>query len=116
MEGELRKIKKLYGEDFAKLCRVHFSRLLDEEGKLTEILLKLFAPSHSLYDELMNQDRIFEFKGAVYKKAGISKPEKIEVDETPEELLKKFIATKRAECSEMSKIPHPAEFEKYYNM
>jgi glutamine synthetase len=34
----------------------------------------------------------------------------------PEELLKKFIATKRAECSEMSKIPHPAEFEKYYNM
>ena len=34
----------------------------------------------------------------------------------PEELLKNFIATKRAECSELSKIPHPAEFDKYYNL
>ena len=34
----------------------------------------------------------------------------------PKELLTKFIATKRAECSEMSKIPHPAEFDKYYNL
>ena len=34
----------------------------------------------------------------------------------PEELLKNFIKTKRAECSELSKIPHPAEFDKYYNL
>ena len=34
----------------------------------------------------------------------------------PEELIKSFIKTKRAECSEFSKIPHPAEFEKYYNL
>ena len=34
----------------------------------------------------------------------------------PEELLKNFIKNKRAECSELSKIPHPAEFEKYYNL
>ncbi|MBR2151699.1 MAG: type I glutamate--ammonia ligase [Clostridia bacterium] len=34
----------------------------------------------------------------------------------PEHLIKKFIATKRAECSEMSKIPTPAEFERYYNL
>ena len=34
----------------------------------------------------------------------------------PEELLKNFIATKRAECSQMAAIPHPAEFEKYYNL
>ncbi|MBR3841737.1 MAG: type I glutamate--ammonia ligase [Christensenellaceae bacterium] len=34
----------------------------------------------------------------------------------PEALLKNFIASKRAECSEMAKIPHPAEFEKYYNL
>lgn len=34
----------------------------------------------------------------------------------PEELIKNFIKTKRAECSEMSKIPHPAEFDKYYNL
>ena len=34
----------------------------------------------------------------------------------PEELLKNFIKTKRDECSELSKIPHPAEFDKYYNL
>ena len=27
-----------------------------------------------------------------------------------------FIKRKRAECSEISKIPHPVEFEKYYNL
>ena len=34
----------------------------------------------------------------------------------PEELLKNFIAGKRKEVSELSAIPHPAEFEKYYNL
>ncbi len=34
----------------------------------------------------------------------------------PEELLTNFIKTKRAECSELSKIPHPAEFDLYYNL
>ena len=34
----------------------------------------------------------------------------------PEELIKNFIKRKREECSEISKIPHPVEFEKYYNL
>lgn len=34
----------------------------------------------------------------------------------PEILIKNFIKQKRAECSEISKIPHPVEFEKYYNL
>ena len=34
----------------------------------------------------------------------------------PEELLKNFIKSKRAECSQMAAIPHPAEFDKYYNL
>ena len=34
----------------------------------------------------------------------------------PEELLKNFIKNKRAECAEMARIPHPAEFERYYNL
>ena len=32
-----------------------------------------------------------------------------------EHLISKFIETKRKECSELSKIPNPAEFDKYYN-
>ncbi len=34
----------------------------------------------------------------------------------PEELIKNFIKTKRAELSEISKVPTPIEFEKYYNL
>jgi len=34
----------------------------------------------------------------------------------PEELLKNFIKTKREECRQLASIPHPAEFEKYYNL
>lgn len=32
----------------------------------------------------------------------------------PKELLENFIQTKRKECAELSKIPTPAEFDKYY--
>ena len=34
----------------------------------------------------------------------------------PEVLLKNFIASKRAECRQLAAIPHPAEFERYYNL
>ena len=33
----------------------------------------------------------------------------------PERLLQNFIQEKRKECVELAKIPHPAEFDKYYN-
>jgi len=34
----------------------------------------------------------------------------------PEHLIKNFIARKRKECLDMSKIPHPAEFDRYFNL
>ncbi len=34
----------------------------------------------------------------------------------PKELLMNFIASKRAECRKINAIPHPAEFDAYYNM
>lgn len=34
----------------------------------------------------------------------------------PQFMLDKFIETKRAECRELAAIPHPAEFDKYYNL
>ncbi len=34
----------------------------------------------------------------------------------PEELLKSYIARKKAECRELSAIPHPAEFDRYFNL
>ena len=34
----------------------------------------------------------------------------------PEELLTNFIKAKREECRQLAAIPHPAEFDKYYNL
>lgn len=34
----------------------------------------------------------------------------------PKELIANFIKGKRAECAKMSAIPHPAEFDLYYNV
>ncbi len=34
----------------------------------------------------------------------------------PEHLIKNFIAGKRKECLEMAAIPHPAEFDRYFNL
>jgi len=34
----------------------------------------------------------------------------------PEELIRNFIKAKREECRQMAAIPHPAEFDKYYNL
>ena len=34
----------------------------------------------------------------------------------PEVLIQSFIRNKRAECSELAKIPNPAEFDRYYNL
>jgi len=34
----------------------------------------------------------------------------------PESLIERFIKTKREECRAMAAIPHPAEFERYYNL
>lgn len=34
----------------------------------------------------------------------------------PERLISNFIAGKRRECAELAKIPHPAEFDRYYNV
>ena len=34
----------------------------------------------------------------------------------PKELIQNFIKTKRAECRQLAAIPHPAEFDKYYNL
>ena len=34
----------------------------------------------------------------------------------PESLIRNFIANKRKECLQMAAIPHPAEFDRYYNL
>jgi len=88
MEGELKKIKKIYGENFAKLCRMHFTTILENEGALLEFLTNNIAPSRSFYDDLIKQDKVNQFKDFVLNSYNIQK-ESIDVEETPEELFDK---------------------------
>lgn len=87
MDGELRKIKKLYGEDFAKFCRSVFPRILEEEGLLLNTLKEAFPPSHELYKALVESDTLSDFKYHIFYRAGFEKYEPKDIDETPSQLM-----------------------------
>ena len=90
MDGDLKYLKKHYGERFAHLCRSLFPTILEQEGLLTNIISSSFAHSRLLYDDIINEDIVANFRSFVYKKAfGTSGQEQIVTsDKTPEELLK----------------------------
>ena len=61
--NELNKIKKMYGENFIKLCRELFPTILEQEGKLYELLNSLFADNcKTLYDDIINNNLESSFK------------------------------------------------------
>lgn len=75
---------------------VNLYHLSDEEkAKLTALPTTLDAALDAL-----EADHDFLTEGGVF----------------PEELIKNFISRKRAECAELAKIPHPAEFDRYFNL
>jgi hypothetical protein len=88
MNGELKKIKKLYGEKFAQMCRDFFPVLLGTPGQLSSILEKYFSPTHYLYDDLVENDDLENFKEFIYSIVH-REEEVLSTDETPEELMDK---------------------------
>ena len=67
----------------------------EEKAKLTQLPTRLEDALDAL-----EADHAFLTEGGVF----------------PEELIKNFISLKRKECAELSKIPHPAEFDRYFNL
>ena len=67
----------------------------EEKAKLTQLPASLEAALDAL-----EKDHDYLTAGGVF----------------PEELLKNFIIRKRRECAEIAAIPHPAEFDRYYNL
>ena len=86
MNKDLELIKKKYGERMSRLCRELFPILLETEGLLPEILLSNFEPSHILYDDLLKDNLIQEFKAFIYSKVE-NKENELVIDKTPSELL-----------------------------
>ena len=66
IKGDLDIIKKRYGENMMHLCRKLFSTILESDGSLSTLLLKHFMPSRFLYEDIVNNDKIADFKDYIY--------------------------------------------------
>ena len=83
-------LKKYYGENFAKLARFLFPTILENKGKLVEIIEEHFAHSHELYADIVKANKVENFKNFIMEK--YSNKDNHVIDETverPEVLFKK---------------------------
>lgn len=88
MEQDLIRIKKKYGEDMMHLCRQIFPTILEHKGMLSTILLANFYPTHSLYQDIIQNNLQEEFKNFIYGLAAIKPAQTIIVNKSAQELLK----------------------------
>lgn len=92
------------------LCRKLFPTILEEEGKLLEILTKLFNPDKQLFNDIINSNKEIEFKNYVYKNYNFKEEKEVEVYKTPKQLLEE-VGYNLYECRSEKDVK---EFEKYY--
>ena len=107
---ELKSIKKTYGEDMMHYCRDSFPTILDKKGKLSEILSKVLAPTHSVYRDLKDHNCLEDFKIFVNTINDEDVKRLVVVKNTPSELLAK-IGYDLYECKTEEDIQ---SFKKYY--
>ena len=112
LSNELKKIKKTYGENFMKLCRNLFPTLLEQEGRLYEILATSFSTNcKTLYEDITQAELEDEFKSYIYSKVDVEDQEKKMIKEkTPYELLEEA-GYELTECLTEEEIQ---KFRKYY--
>ena len=109
---DLRIIKKKYGEEMMHLCRKLFSTILEEPGLLPKQMLKLFEPTRFLYEDIVKNNLIDDFKDYVYSSIPPEDKEKIITDKTPKELMSEA-GYNLYECkSEL----HIRTFARYYKL
>ena len=87
MKNDLKIIKRKYGEKMMHLARKLFPTLLEEEGLLSSIMLKLFEPNRDLYDDIINNNLEVEFKNFIYSQVDVENGKRMITIKTPEELM-----------------------------
>jgi len=115
MNYDLINIKKKYGEDMMHFCRTSFNIILEKEEVLLELISSNFAPTKSLYQDLVRYHLQEEFKKYILYKysicgKGIKKTKKDDVLKTPKELLQEA-GYDLYKCETESDIQ---SFKKYY--
>ena len=109
MNEELKRIKKKYGEELMHLCRKLFPTILETPNLLYSILEEHFGFSKMLASDIIENDLIEDFRNYINSFV-LGTNELKEVEETPEELLKKA-GYNLYECKTEEDIQ---KFKKYY--
>ncbi len=111
MKGELKKIKKIYGEDMMHFVRERFSKFLDNPYVVYNALTSLFYPNKFLYKDLLENNLLDSFANYMYKHLMHSEvKEKKKTKLSPYELMKKRGYT-LYKCKNENDIEN---FKKYY--
>ena len=110
MNNDLKIIKKKYGEKMMHLCRELFPTLLETPGLLSDEISKHFQPSSFLYDDLIQNNKIEEFKNYIYRFVVFEKENSVLTNKSPKVLLDEagYILY---ECKTEKEIQ---SFKKYY--
>ena len=87
MKSEFDRIKKLFGEDMAKLCRTLFSDLLEKEGLLLGILFEHFDVSRDLYKDITSSGKIVAFRYYIKGLTNAASVKLIDVKKSVKELF-----------------------------
>ena len=103
-------IKKYYGEKMMHLCRDLFSTILEDKGKLSELMDNTFAHSKELYKDIMMYSLKEQFKEFMLNKYNFQTQELVKTNKTPFELMKSAGYT-LYECNNEEDI---LNFKKYY--
>ena len=109
---ELKKIKRIYGEKFSRLCRELFPQILDQEGALLKILQEKFSRNCNTLCESIEENGLKEdFKDLIYTAFDDDREEdKKEDSRTPYEILDEA-GYELHECLTEEDIQ---EYRKYY--
>ena len=87
MIDDLKVIRKKYGERMYHFCRESFPTLLEEPGKLSKLLSDNFHESHSLFDDIVANEKESEFKNFIYSLVDVENNNELVMIKTPEELM-----------------------------
>jgi len=110
MNEDLKRIKKLYGEKMAHLCRELFPSLLEEKGDLPRLLETYFAPNCQLCEDILLHNATVSFSSFLYKKARQEEDILAKTNKTPKELFAE-VGYDFYECQTADEIQ---SFKKYY--
>lgn len=110
MNEELKHIKKIYGEEMMHFCRKNFPTILNEEGKLLDILKNNFNERKDLYDDLKKYELLHSFENYIDYIYNPKELKWIDTGLAPDELLKQ----KGYRLYEVKKKSELDRFRKYY--